>query len=87
MPAAAQETAEAQAVVCRFSRGLVAGASSPKGTGDCTPVQPGVGTVADAGPEAKSPATAPVPTASTPSTATTAVRRSLDGVRPEESRV
>ena len=78
-PAAAHETAVAQATVLICMSGEVPDASGPTGFGVWSPVQPGVGApAAPAGIPPHSPATAPVPTANAPSTITMAVRRARD---------
>src|SRR5580700_6931663 len=70
--------------------GLVAGGSGVLGNGACVAAQPVDGAIADAVPVvvAKSPPNAPAPMARAPSAATTAERRSFDGItRPEPLRV
>jgi hypothetical protein len=88
-PPATHEVAPEHDSLLKNTSGLVAGGSGRVGKGACIGAQPEAGGKADAGPlaVAKSPPSAPVPIASTPSAATTAVRRSFDGVtRPEPLR-
>src|SRR5580704_11721377 len=81
LPAATQNVEVAHDSLLKDTEGSVPGGSGVLGRGACVDAQPVVGTIADAVPVvANSPPNAPAPMARAPSAATTAERRSFDGV-------